>query len=173
MLIGCKVGHIRKTNFNYIYAVMSSKLAIIIQNRDCPCAFFVKNRSVLAVVKKTPNVMLGTIMKGVENKPENLIMLCINPWCVYIFNIEYNLVLTLNSRKKRSCREGKWRWSTAQVSPCEEIKQAGAEKKCLRGYKSVDHKIKVRTQKWLKTIHLLFLITQTLKGTQWDYQVAV
>lgn len=31
-------------------------------------------------------------------------------------------------------------------SPYEEIKQAGAEK-CLRGYKTVDHKIKVRTQK--------------------------
>lgn len=40
--------------------------------------------------------MLGMIMKGVENKPENLIMLCINPWCAYILNIEYNLVLTLS-----------------------------------------------------------------------------
>lgn len=37
--------------------------------------------------------MLGMIMKGVENKPENLIMLCINPWCVYILNIEYNFGL--------------------------------------------------------------------------------
>lgn len=51
-------------------------------------------------------------------------------------------------------------------SPYEEIKQTGVEKKCLRGYKAVDHKINVRTQKRLKSILLLFLITQTLKGTQ-------
>lgn len=63
---------------------MSSKSAIIIQIREC--SFFVKNISVLAVNKKTPtkpttttktqnktNGMLGMIMKGVKNKPENLL----------------------------------------------------------------------------------------------------
>lgn len=83
---------------------MSSKLAVIIQIRDC--LFSVENISVLAVVKKTPtkptttaktqnktNGMLGTIMKGVKNKPENFITPCINPWCVYILNIEYNFGL--------------------------------------------------------------------------------
>ena len=37
--------------------------------------------------------MLRMIRKGVENKPENLVMLCINPWCVYILNIECNFGL--------------------------------------------------------------------------------
>lgn len=31
-----------KENQLYIYAVTSSKLAIIIQNRDCPCAILCK-----------------------------------------------------------------------------------------------------------------------------------
>lgn len=56
--------------------------------------------------------------------------------------------------------------------PCEEIKQAGAKQKCLRGYKT-DHKINVRTQKWLKNIHLVFFIIQILRDIQLDYQVSV
>lgn len=54
MLIGCKVGHIRKMNFNYIYAVTSSKLAIIIQNRDCPCAILCKQWISLGSSQKNP-----------------------------------------------------------------------------------------------------------------------
>lgn len=34
--------------------------------------------------------MLGVIRKGLEDRPENLIILCINPCCVDILNIAYN-----------------------------------------------------------------------------------
>lgn len=48
------------------------------------------------------------IMKGVENKPENLIMLCVNPWCAYILNIE--CTFGLNSQyiveRKESAEKG-------------------------------------------------------------------
>lgn len=47
-----EVGYTRKTSFNYIYTVTSSKLSIIIQSRDYCRSFFVKNSSVLAVVQK-------------------------------------------------------------------------------------------------------------------------
>lgn len=91
--------------------------------------------------------MLAMIMQGVENKPDNVIMLCINPWCVYILNIEYNI--GLNSQyiveKKEDAEKG--RWSIARQSPCEETKQTEAENKRLRGYKTVNHKVKIRTQK--------------------------
>lgn len=91
--------------------------------------------------------MLVVIMEGVENKPENLIMLCINPQCVYILNIEYNI--GLNSQyvveKKEAAEKG--RWSIVRQYPCEETKQTEAENKRLRGYKAVNYKIKIRTQK--------------------------
>lgn len=47
-------------------------------------------------------------MKGVENKPENLIMLCINPWCVYILNTEYNFVLSSQyiAERKEAAEKG-------------------------------------------------------------------
>lgn len=87
-----KVGQARKTIC--IYTFMSSKLTIIIVNRDYSCSFSVKNCSALAVVKKnktpTSNWMLGVIRKGLWNRPENLIMLCINPCCVHILNIADN-----------------------------------------------------------------------------------
>lgn len=55
------------------------------------------------------NGMLAMIMQGVENKPDNVIMLCINPWCVYILNIEYNI--GLNSQyvveKKEAAEKGR------------------------------------------------------------------
>lgn len=35
--------------------------------------------------------LLGMIRKRVENKPENLNMLCINPQCVYILNIAFKV----------------------------------------------------------------------------------
>lgn len=34
--------------------------------------------------------MLGVIRERLENRLENLIMLCINPCCVQILNIAYN-----------------------------------------------------------------------------------
>jgi len=57
-----KVGHARKTIC--IYTFMSSKLAIIILNRDYSCSFSVKNCSALAVMKKKQKPHIKLDVRG-------------------------------------------------------------------------------------------------------------
>lgn len=88
--------------------------------------------------------LLGMIRKGVENKPENLNMLCINPQCVYILNIAFKVgpnspsFFIQKKEKKLQKMELRMIRSSSQF-PYEEIKQVCLEEKYVK--KTVNYKI--------------------------------